>query len=169
MYRRLLVASLTVMTFTMDIRADVYRNEEHQLEAHFPAKVVRINKSLETGGKVMMAYSRVGDQSYLLGASIEKEYIDNEQNETYAQAFIQGVMESRKNARITLESELKISEYAPMGKCFIVKHDAGWLFAWTTIENGKGYFIMIEAKSEDAFQSQAVKAFQKSVKITGMK
>ena len=78
-------------------------------------------------------------------------------------------MNTRKNASITKEEELKLSDNTPKGTSYIVKHDGGWMHAWATIENNKGYFVVIEASSEDGLKDEVATKFQKSVKIKGVK
>lgn len=170
MIRRFLFAGLTMLTFTIGAMADLHRNEQHQFEATFPSKVEQSTTPIPEGGKVIVAFSTNKTHTFIIGAVVETDVeLAPEQLDKFGKAFIEGLMSKRKNASIIKEEELKLSDTTPMGASYLVKHDTGHLLAWATIENGKGYFVIIEGADEDALKLDEVKKFQKSVKITGVK
>jgi len=170
MLHRILIAGLVVLSFGIGAMADVHRNEEHQLEADFPTKVERLTNPIKEGGKVVMAFCKDKDLLFMVAVAVEgAEELNPEHTNEFAKGLVDGLMKTRKNASITSEEELKLSDHTPTGSSFVIKHDAGSMFVWATIENNKGYFVLIEAKSEEGLKTDAVKNFQKSVKITGVK
>lgn len=170
MFRRLLVASLAVMTFAIAARADLHRNDDHQFEAEFPTRAEQLNKPIEGNGKIVMAHARDNGILFSIGAVVDTgEELSSEHTSEFGNAFVKGIMNTRKNATILKEEVLTLSDHTPKGSSFIVKHEEGCFFAWSTIENGKGYFVLIEAGSEESLKNDAVKNFQKSVKIKGVK
>ena len=170
MFRRYLLAGLVVLTFSLAAMADVHRDEEHRVEAVFPHTVNRFVKPIQDGGKVFMAQSRDSALGFSLGV-VEQTGVDlqPEHLETFAKGFIQGILKSRNNATTIRQGVMTLNDNSPKGKSYVVKHDKGVLFAWTTIENGKAYFVIIEGAGEESLKSAIVKNFQKSVKITGNK
>jgi len=170
MFRRLLFAGLAVLACATVTLADVHRNEEHQFEAEFPATAEKMDKPIEAGGKIVMAYSKDNTHIFMLGVAAETGVdLNPDQLSEFSKAFIEGILNTRKNASITKEEELKLSDNTPKGNSFVVKHDGGWIYAWATIENNKGYFVFVEATSEDGLKDDVVTKFQKSVKIKGVK
>jgi hypothetical protein len=170
MFRRLLFAGLAVLACATVTMADVHRNEEHQFEAGFPTAVERVSKPIENGGKIVMAYSKDNTHIFMLGAAVETGVdLDPDQLSEFSKAFIEGIVNTRKNASITKEEELKLSDNTPKGNSYVVKHDGGWMYAWATIENNKGYFVVIEATTEEGLKDDVATKFQKSVKIKGVK
>ena len=170
MFRRLLFAGMAFFVCTTVIMADVHRNEEHQFEAEFPTTAEKVDKPIDAGGKIVMAFSKDASHVFMLGAAVDTgEDLNPEHTAEFAKAFIGGIINTRKNASITKEEELKLSDNTPKGTSFIIKHDAGWMFAWATIENNKGYFVVVEATSEEGLKDEVVTKFQKSVKIKGVK
>lgn len=170
MVRRFLFAGLTMLALAVAAQADVHRNTEHQFEAEFPTKSEQIIKPIEEGGKIVLAFSKDDSRSYMLGAAVETEAeLSSDDIGPFAKAFIDGLMNTRKNASIVKEEELKLNDQTPQGNSFVIKHETGWVFCWATIENGKGYFVVIEGNSEDSLNSESAKKFQKSVRIKGVK
>lgn len=162
-------ALFAVLTFTISSMADVHRNDEHQFEAHFPTKVQRLNKSTDGGGQFVLAYSHDKTRTYLVGTVVNAEEMNHEQSQEFGVNFVEGYMRERKNATIIKEEELKLNDTTPKGTSFLVRHDTGSFFAWTTIENGKGYFVIVEGTSEAGLKADVVKNFQNSVKIMSVK
>jgi hypothetical protein len=170
MFRRYLLAGLAMLTFSLAAMADVHRDGEHRVEAVFPTEVNRFTKSLPNDAKVFMAQSKDKHFGFSLGV-VEQAGVEMrpEQLETFSKGFIQGVMNSRKNSTITRQGDMALNDNSPKGKSHVIKHDQGSLFAWTSIENGKAYFVIIEGSGEESFKSATVKNFLNSVKITAMK
>ncbi|HQR06446.1 MAG TPA: hypothetical protein PLN21_06465 [Gemmatales bacterium] len=170
MYYRYLIACLAVMTFALCAMADVHRNDENQFEARFPTKAQRLTKALEGGGQIIMAHSHDLTRTYIVGVIAgSSEEMSSEQLQEFGTNFVEGYIRERKNATIINEEELKLNDTTPKGVSYLVKHDAGNFFAWTTIENGKGYFVIIEGPSEASLQGEVVKNFKNSVKIMSVK
>jgi len=170
MFHRYLIAGLTVMTFALCAMADTHRNDEHQFEARFPTKAQRVTKSIEDGGQFVMAYSHDLTRTFIMGTVVGAgEEMNSEQSQEFGLNFVEGYMKERKNATIIKEEELKLNDTTPKGTSYLVKHDKGSFFAWATIENGKGYFVIIEGPSEASLKADVVKNFQNSVKIMGVK
>lgn len=170
MFHRYLIASLTVMTIALCAMADVHRNDEHQFEARFPTKAQRLTKPIEGGGQIVMAHSNDLFRTYIVGAiSGSGEEMTHEQLQEFSSNFVEGYMNERNNATIVKEEEIKLNATTPKGTSFLVNHDKGFFFAWATIENGKGYFVIIEGLTEESLKAEVVKNFKTSVKIMGVK
>jgi hypothetical protein len=164
MCQRILMAGLIFLAVGTGAQADAYRDQDHRFEANFPGKVKRVTLPID-GGKMVIAVSQNDTHLFMLGAVVLTQELNPDDVTEFAKGFVGAFMEKRKNASITKEEELKLSDNTPVGTGFVVKHDAGWFFAWVTIENGKAYCVTVEAKSEESLKADAVKNFQKSVKI----
>lgn len=170
MFRRTLFAGLVVLVSAMSVRADVHRNDEHQFEADFPGKPEQLTKPIEEGGKIIVVHAKDDARLYMIGAAVEAaEELTADQNSEYSKSLIEGLMNTRKSASIVKEEELKLNDNTPKGNSYVIKHDQGWIFVWAAIENNKGYFVLIEGTTEESLKAEAVKKFQQSVKIKGVK
>ncbi|MFT3880286.1 MAG: hypothetical protein QM703_11570 [Gemmatales bacterium] len=170
MFHRYLIAGLAVMTFTLCAMADVHRNDENQFEARFPTKSQRLTKPIEGSGQLTLAHSHDLARTFIVGAiANDGQELNSEQSQEFGTNFVEGYMKERKNATILNEEEIKLNDTTPRGNSYLVKHDRGWFFAWTTVENGKGYFVIVEGLTEASLQGEVVKNFKNSVKIMSVK
>jgi ABC-type sulfate/molybdate transport systems ATPase subunit len=165
MYHRILLAGLVVLTAGMGVRADVYRDPEHRFEANFPGQAKRVTQAFE-GGKLDMGAAKSDSHSFAIGAAILEQELSADDLVEVAQGFINGMVNKIPNASVTKEEEFKLSDHAPKGRSFVIKTNKGWLLAWVTIENGKLYIVMVNGNTEESLKDEAVKNFQKSVRIT---
>lgn len=170
MFRRYMLAGLTMLTLSIAAMADVHRDVENQVEAIFPYAVNRSTKSISDNAKVYKAQSRDNNLGFTLGI-VEQSGVDwhPDKLKAFAKGFIQGITNAQKNPTILRQPLIKLNDKTPVGYSYVVKHDNGVLSAWATIENGKAYFVIIEGANEASLKSDTVKNFRRSVLITGSK
>lgn len=166
MFRRFLFAGLASLVFAIGAMAELKSSAEHQFEATFPTKAAQMVKPFGNGGNVIVYRSNDDIRLFMMGTAVMADLaLSPEDFKLHAKDFVGGATGSLKNAQIVKEGELKLNDETRTGYAYIIQHDDGCHFHWVTIENGKLYFVTVQADSKESLKDQVVKRFIESVKI----
>lgn len=166
MFRRTLLAGLASLVFTIGVMAELKSNEEHQFEANFPTKAQQLFKPLANGGKVIVLRSNDEARVFMVGtACVGDSVLNPEHTKLHAREFVAGATGNLKEVKVVKEGELKLNDETRTGYATIIQHEGGCHLYWVTIENGKIYFVSVQADCKEALKEQTVKLFLESVKI----
>jgi hypothetical protein len=170
MFVRFVFVVAAFLVFSAGVIAEEHRNKAHQFEANFPSTVQPLSVPINGGGHIELVRSQDGSQVFVLGvADFAGKSLKLQDLKEYAVDFVGGAIGKLKNGEISKQGEFKVNNRSRVGYGMLVKHDAGVQFHWVTIENGKLYFVTLQADSKEELDTPKVKSFLESIRIIDCK